>query len=65
LHWTGYQPGVEQSPNTLLAIRLLFGALPGVLLAISMFFAWRYPINQARHMELREKLAVRRAEQGS
>jgi GPH family glycoside/pentoside/hexuronide:cation symporter len=62
LHLTGYVPGGEQTPQVLLAIRLMFGLLPGVLLAISMFLAWRFPFDRAGHAALRVKLQARRAQ---
>ena len=62
LHLTGYVPGGEQSPQVLLAIRLLFGLLPGILLAISMFLAWRFPFDRAGHAALRLELEARRAQ---
>lgn len=61
LHLTGYQAGAAQPGSALLAIRVLIGPLPAVLLLISILLAWRYPINRARHAELRSELAEKRA----
>ena len=58
---TGYVAGAQQPASALLAIRLMIGPLPAVLLIISALLAWRYPLNRARHAELRAQLAVRRA----
>jgi glycoside/pentoside/hexuronide:cation symporter, GPH family len=58
---TGYHAGGTQPPSALLAIRMLIGPLPAVLLLISILLAWRFPINRARHAELRAELAEKRA----
>ncbi len=51
----GYQPNVEQSAHTLLGIRLFFGPVPAVVLAIALPLLVWYPITRATHAE-----AVRR-----
>jgi GPH family glycoside/pentoside/hexuronide:cation symporter len=51
---------VAQPPLTLLAIRLLIGPFAAILLAISMFLAWRYPINREKHAEIRAALDQKR-----
>lgn len=61
LHLTGYQPGAEQPAAALLAIRMLIGPLPAVLLITSILLVWRFPINRARHAALRAQLAEKRA----
>jgi GPH family glycoside/pentoside/hexuronide:cation symporter len=48
LHLAGYVAGAEQPPTALLAIRLLFGPLPAVLLIISLLLAWHYPLERSR-----------------
>jgi GPH family glycoside/pentoside/hexuronide:cation symporter len=48
LHLAGYVAGAEQPPTALLAIRLLFGPLPAVLLIISLLLAWYYPLERSR-----------------
>jgi GPH family glycoside/pentoside/hexuronide:cation symporter len=60
LHISGYVPNGEQPASVLLALRLMIGPLPAVLLMISMFLAWRYPINRARHSAIRAELAARK-----
>jgi GPH family glycoside/pentoside/hexuronide:cation symporter len=47
LHLAGYVAGAEQPPTALLAIRLLFGPLPAVLLIISLLLAWYYPLERS------------------
>jgi glycoside/pentoside/hexuronide:cation symporter, GPH family len=59
---TGFVPNGVQNADTLTAIRVLIGGFPAILLMISIFLAWRFPINRKRHGELREALAARRSE---
>lgn len=61
LHLTGYTPGVEQSQPVLWAIRFLMGPFAALLLLLSMWSAWRYPIDRLKHAELRATLAKRKA----
>ena len=61
LGWTGYQPGGQQPASALLAIRLLIGVAPAVLLGLSMFVAWKSPLGRREHAALRKKLERRRA----
>jgi GPH family glycoside/pentoside/hexuronide:cation symporter len=61
LHLTGYQPGAQQTTQTLFAIRMLIGPVPAVLLFASILLAWRFPISRTRHAELRAQLAEKRA----
>ena len=65
LHLTGYVPDAVQSPQVLTAIRVLFGVLPCVLLLPAIFFAWRFPINRAQHLELRRALAEKRSDRAA
>lgn len=62
LSWTGYTAGQDQPPSALLAIRLLIGVAPVVLLGLSMLLAWRSPLGKGEHEEVRRTLATRRAE---
>jgi GPH family glycoside/pentoside/hexuronide:cation symporter len=64
LHWTGYVPGQEQPGSALLAIRLLIGVVPAVLLGLSILLAMRYPIGRKEHEEMRGALARKRAGSG-
>ena len=61
LHLTGYVPNAAQGPQALNAIRFLFGGLPALLLLPAIYFAWRFPINRAQHLEMRKALAEKRA----
>jgi GPH family glycoside/pentoside/hexuronide:cation symporter len=53
----GYQPNVAQSARTLQGIRLFFGPVPAVILAIALPLLVWYPITRKTHAE-----AVRRRE---
>jgi GPH family glycoside/pentoside/hexuronide:cation symporter len=61
LGWTGYRPGEQQPASALLAIRLLIGVAPALLLGISMIVAWKSPLGRREHAALRKKLEKRRA----
>jgi GPH family glycoside/pentoside/hexuronide:cation symporter len=50
-----------QPPATVLAIRFFAGPIPVVLLALSILFAWRYPITRESHQALVDQLAARDA----
>jgi Na+/melibiose symporter-like transporter len=47
-------PGVEQG------VRLGASWLPALMLLVPVFMMWRYPIDSARHAEIRAALAERR-----
>ena len=61
LHFTGYQPGAVQNPQTLTAIRVMIGPLPAILLCVSIFLAAKYPITKNKHTEIRNALVEKRA----
>ncbi len=62
---TGYQPNVaQQPPKALLGIRLVIGPLPAILLAIGIFFAYRYPLDREYFTKIVQELKVRRAKGG-
>lgn len=50
-----------QSATFILALRLLFGLTPILLLAVALFFARRYPLTPQVHARLRALLERRRA----
>jgi GPH family glycoside/pentoside/hexuronide:cation symporter len=60
LHFSGYVAGASQPASALFSIRMLIGPFPAVLLVISMFLAWRYPLSRSRHSAMRAELADRR-----
>jgi GPH family glycoside/pentoside/hexuronide:cation symporter len=53
-----YVPNVEQSPDTLLGIRLFFGPVPMVFLGLALPLLIWYPITRKSHAELRQRLRV-------
>jgi len=54
LGWAGYQSGAEVQPDSArLAIRLLIGPVPGLVLLAAAIYAWaRPPLTRAHHQEL-------------
>jgi GPH family glycoside/pentoside/hexuronide:cation symporter len=66
LGWFGYQSPPEgatffqQSPQTLLAIRLLIGPFGALLLFSAVAMAWFYPLTRERHARIRRLLARRK-----
>jgi len=68
LGWFGYQAPPEgatffqQSPPTLMAIRILIGPFGALLLFSAVAMAWFYPLTRERHARIR-KLLARRKEQ--
>lgn len=68
LAFTGFRAGttgglsnLEQPESALRALRILVGVVPAIMLFISIFVAWRYPLNRAAHREVLEQLAIKRA----
>jgi GPH family glycoside/pentoside/hexuronide:cation symporter len=63
LGWFGYQTPPEgaiffqQSPPTLMAIRVLIGPLGALLLFSAVAMAWFYPLTRERHARIRKLLA--------
>jgi Na+/melibiose symporter-like transporter len=62
LNWSGYVSNSStQTPSAVLAIRILMGPEPSVLLVAGILFAAFYPLNRAGHLETRVKIDARRA----
>ncbi|GMQ78809.1 MAG: MFS transporter [Anaerolineae bacterium] len=57
---TGGQVFIEQPESALLALKLLVGVIPSLMLALSILIAWRYPLDRATHYAIRQELAKRR-----
>ena len=56
----GYVAGqVEQSPETLSALRGMMGPGASVVFALAIFFAWRYPVTREVHAEATAALRAR------
>jgi GPH family glycoside/pentoside/hexuronide:cation symporter len=64
LGWTGYVASAASQPEAALtAIRLLIGPLPAVLLAVGLWFCYRYPISRDRHQQILLALDEKRQQQ--
>jgi glycoside/pentoside/hexuronide:cation symporter, GPH family len=62
LSMSGYVPdAVIQSNQTILAIRVLIGPVPSVLLVGGIIFALFYPLSRAGHARARAEIAARHA----
>jgi glycoside/pentoside/hexuronide:cation symporter, GPH family len=62
LQWSGFVPNsAAQTPNAMLAIRLMTGPVPAVFLVVGILFALMYPLTRQRHGELRAQFAARKA----
>jgi GPH family glycoside/pentoside/hexuronide:cation symporter len=59
----GYVPNVEQTEEALLGIRLFFGPVPLLVLAIALPLLIRYPITRQSHAQILEELAAMEAEE--
>jgi GPH family glycoside/pentoside/hexuronide:cation symporter len=57
---TGFTPGAEQDPDTLLGIRALFGLLPAACFALGTLLFLRFRFGRAEHGAVQEALAARR-----
>jgi GPH family glycoside/pentoside/hexuronide:cation symporter len=54
----GYMPNVQQTAETLFGIRLFFGPISLLFLALALPLLIWYPITRARHAEIKAKLAA-------
>ena len=61
LSLTGYVPNGVQNTNTLNAMRFMIGGIPAVLLSLSIFFAWKFPITREKFAVLRKQIDVKNA----
>ena len=59
---TGGQAVAEQPASALLAIRLMLGPVPAIVLAIGLALAYFYPITREVHAELMLRLEERRSQ---
>jgi GPH family glycoside/pentoside/hexuronide:cation symporter len=59
LGWAGYVANTVQKESALVAIRVLLGPIPAVLLILSIVCALFYPITKAGHEKVREELDKR------
>jgi GPH family glycoside/pentoside/hexuronide:cation symporter len=60
LSWSGYvSNSAVQKPSAILAIRILIGPVPAVMLLGGIIFAIFYPLSRADHAKLRVEIAAR------
>ena len=59
---TGYIADGVQNDATILAIRIVAGVIPAILLGISLWLAWKFPIDRKKHRELQKAVAKKRIE---
>ncbi len=61
LDWSGYvSNATTQKPSTILAIRILIGPVPSVLLLGGIIFAIFYPLSRAGHAQTRAEIQAKR-----
>jgi GPH family glycoside/pentoside/hexuronide:cation symporter len=61
LQWSGYVSNAAvQKPSAILAIRVLMGPVPSVLLLGGIAFAVFYPLIRSSHTQTRAEIAARR-----
>jgi glycoside/pentoside/hexuronide:cation symporter, GPH family len=62
LQWSGYVSNAAvQKPSAILAIRILTGPVPAVLLLAGIAFAAFYPLSRSGHAQARREIASRHA----
>jgi glycoside/pentoside/hexuronide:cation symporter, GPH family len=52
----GFRPGAHNAPEVLLRLKLLFALGPALAHAASALLIWRFPLDQARQVEIRRAL---------
>lgn len=61
----GFQPSdAQHSESALLALRLVYAVLGPLLVVLSAYFFWRFPIDRVRQAELRAAIDARAASSG-
>jgi glycoside/pentoside/hexuronide:cation symporter, GPH family len=62
LGWSGFVPNAAvQPPSAIMAIRIMTGPVPSVVLCLGIVFALFYPITRKRHGAMRAEIAARKA----
>jgi len=61
LQWTGFDEelGGNQSETTITMLRFLYSAVPAIGLAAAILCIWRFPIDEEKAREIRDKLVQR------
>jgi GPH family glycoside/pentoside/hexuronide:cation symporter len=50
----GYRPNVEQTPQVVFAIRVLFALVPAAFSTFALMIAWRFPITERIHRQIQK-----------
>jgi sugar (glycoside-pentoside-hexuronide) transporter len=61
LQWSGYVPDTAQTAGALLAIRLLLGLMPALLIGLGILVLRKFPIDRAYYQRITGELAARAA----
>lgn len=56
LYLTGYEAGAAQNSATLLALRVMYAAVPSLANFIAIAVAWRYSIDRVEHARIRAEI---------
>jgi glycoside/pentoside/hexuronide:cation symporter, GPH family len=56
-----YVPNVEQTPEAIFGIRMLYGPIPATFLLAGLVLFYRFPLTRERHAEVQAALAARRS----
>jgi len=59
----GYQPGVENSDDAILGLRIINNIIPAVMVIPAVYLLWRFPITDETQPELTRELQKRVANQ--
>ncbi len=57
---SGYRPKVEQTPEAIFSLRVLYALVPSVLNLLAIGVALAYPIDRTRHQRILDAIALRR-----
>jgi GPH family glycoside/pentoside/hexuronide:cation symporter len=57
---TGYQPKVEQTPEAIFSLRVLYALVPSLLNLLAIGVALAYPIDRQRHQRILAAIELRR-----
>jgi len=52
---------IQQPESALIAMRVVVGILPAIMLSLAIVAAWRYPLDRETYNEIRRQLAERKA----
>ena len=54
----GYIPNQVQTPEVIFTLRFLFCIFPAAFWVAALIIIYRYPITEAKHLEIRERIAI-------